>query len=167
MAAVGACAGFGSICGSSLATAATMAQVALPELRRHGYAGGLATATLAAGGDEPALLFPAPLLRAVLSNLIRNSLQYAGPQAGIVITAGPDFVQVKDDGPGIAVERQASIFSAFVRGEQPDDGNLGLGLSLVQRICEHQGWRVSLHSRPGQGSQFRVDLAGPAPTPAR
>ena len=41
MAAVGACAGFGSICGSSLATAATMAQVALPELRRHGYSGGL------------------------------------------------------------------------------------------------------------------------------
>ena len=50
MAAVGACAGFGSICGSSLATAATMGQVALPELRRYGYSGGLSTATLAAGG---------------------------------------------------------------------------------------------------------------------
>ena len=36
MAAIGACAGFGAICGSSLATAATMAQVALPELRRYG-----------------------------------------------------------------------------------------------------------------------------------
>ncbi|MCB2020230.1 MAG: TRAP transporter large permease subunit, partial [Burkholderiaceae bacterium] len=41
MAAIGACAGFGSICGSSLATAATMGQVALPELRRAGYAGSL------------------------------------------------------------------------------------------------------------------------------
>jgi C4-dicarboxylate transporter, DctM subunit len=40
MAAVGACAGFGAICGSSLATAATMGQVALPELKRAGYAGG-------------------------------------------------------------------------------------------------------------------------------
>ncbi|MBU2326615.1 MAG: TRAP transporter permease, partial [Alphaproteobacteria bacterium] len=50
MAAVGASAGFGSICGSSLATAATMAQVALPELKRNGYSGGLATASLAAGG---------------------------------------------------------------------------------------------------------------------
>ena len=38
MGAVGACAGFGAICGSSLASAATMGQVALPELRRHGYA---------------------------------------------------------------------------------------------------------------------------------
>ena len=40
MAAVGACAGFGAICGSSLATAATMSRVALPELRRYGYSGG-------------------------------------------------------------------------------------------------------------------------------
>ena len=47
MAAIGACAGFGSICGSSLATAATMGQVALPELRRAGYAGSLATGALA------------------------------------------------------------------------------------------------------------------------
>ncbi|MNV58117.1 Sensor protein KdpD [compost metagenome] len=109
----------------------------------------------------PALLFPAPLLRAVLSNLIRNSLQYAGPQARVVITAGPDFMQVADNGPGIPAERQASIFNPFVRGEQPDAGNLGLGLSLVQRICEHQGWRVSLESRPGQGSLFRVELAAP------
>ena len=40
MASVGACAGFGAICGSSLATAATMSRVALPELRRYGYSGG-------------------------------------------------------------------------------------------------------------------------------
>ena len=52
MAAIGACAGFGSICGSSLATAATMGRVALPELRKYGYSGGFSTATLAAGGTR-------------------------------------------------------------------------------------------------------------------
>jgi signal transduction histidine kinase len=112
--------------------------------------------------EAPALQFPAPLLRAVLSNLIRNSLQYAGPDASVVITAGPDFMQVADDGPGIAAERHEAVFSPFVRGEQPDAGNLGLGLSLVQRICAHQGWRVSLQSAPGRGTVFRVDLAAPA-----
>ena len=50
MAAIGACAGFGAICGSSVATAATMGQVALPELRRYGYSGSLSTGALAAGG---------------------------------------------------------------------------------------------------------------------
>lgn len=112
-----------------------------------------------AGTHTQPLQFPAPLMRAVLSNLIRNSLQYAGPQAQVVITAGADFMQVADNGPGIPAERQAAIFSPFVRGEQPDAGNLGLGLSLVQRICAHQGWRVSLQSAPGRGSVFRVDLA--------
>ena len=62
MAAVGACAGFGAICGSSLATAATMGRVALPELRRHGYAGGFSTATLAAGGTLGILIPPSVIL---------------------------------------------------------------------------------------------------------
>ncbi len=62
MAAVGACAGFGAICGSSLATAATMGQVALPELKRAGYAGGIATACLAAGGTLGILIPPSVVL---------------------------------------------------------------------------------------------------------
>jgi C4-dicarboxylate transporter, DctM subunit len=62
MAAIGACAGFGAICGSSLATAATMGQIALPELRRFGYSGALATATLAAGGTLGVLIPPSIVL---------------------------------------------------------------------------------------------------------
>jgi tripartite ATP-independent transporter DctM subunit len=58
MAAVGACAGFGAICGSSLATAATMGQVALPELKRFGYSGSLATGCLAAGGTLGIMIPP-------------------------------------------------------------------------------------------------------------
>jgi len=62
MAAIGACAGFGSICGSSLATAATMGQVALPELRRAGYSGALSTGALAAGGTLGILIPPSIVL---------------------------------------------------------------------------------------------------------
>lgn len=62
MAAVGACAGFGAICGSSLATAATMGQVALPELKRAGYSGALSTACLAAGGTLGILIPPSVVL---------------------------------------------------------------------------------------------------------
>ena len=62
MATVGGCAGFGAICGSSLATAATMAQVALPELRRHNYSGALATGSLAAGGTLGILIPPSIVL---------------------------------------------------------------------------------------------------------
>ena len=62
MAAIGACAGFGSICGSSLATAATMGRVALPELKAYGYAGGFSSATLAAGGTLGILIPPSVVL---------------------------------------------------------------------------------------------------------
>nr|WP_255670572.1 TRAP transporter large permease [Cognatishimia sp. F0-27] len=62
MAAIGACAGFGAICGSSLATAATMSRVALPELKAYGYKGGFSTATLAAGGTLGILIPPSVVL---------------------------------------------------------------------------------------------------------
>lgn len=62
MAAVGGCAGFGSICGSSLATAATMAQVALPEMKSYRYSGALSTASLACGGTLGILIPPSVIL---------------------------------------------------------------------------------------------------------
>lgn len=62
MAAIGACAGFGAVCGSSLATASTMGQVALPELRRLNYAPPLATGVLAAGGTLGILIPPSVVL---------------------------------------------------------------------------------------------------------
>ena len=62
MAAIVACGGFGAVCGSSLATASTMGQVALPELRRYRYSPTLATGTLAAGGVLGILIPPSVVL---------------------------------------------------------------------------------------------------------
>jgi tripartite ATP-independent transporter DctM subunit len=62
MAAVLACAAFGAICGSSVATAATVAQVALPEMKAYNYSGRLSTATLAAGGTLGILIPPSVVL---------------------------------------------------------------------------------------------------------
>ncbi len=62
MAAIASCAGFGAVCGSSLATASTMGKVALPELKRYNYSGALATGTLAAGGVLGILIPPSVVL---------------------------------------------------------------------------------------------------------
>ncbi len=62
MATVAACGGFSAICGSSLATAATMSKVAMPELRRFGYSDSLATASIAAGGTLGILIPPSVIL---------------------------------------------------------------------------------------------------------
>ena len=62
MATVVACGGFSAICGSSLATAATMSKVAMPSMRRYGYADTLATGSIAAGGTLGILIPPSVLL---------------------------------------------------------------------------------------------------------
>ena len=92
MAAVGACAGFGAICGSSLATAATMGQVALPELRNHKYSGRLATAAIAAGGTLGILIPPSvPLvIYAILTEQNIAKLFMAAVIPGIIARVDPN-----------------------------------------------------------------------------
>ena len=62
MATIVACGGFSAICGSSLATAATMSKVAMPSMRRYGYADSLATGSIAAGGTLGILIPPSVIL---------------------------------------------------------------------------------------------------------
>jgi C4-dicarboxylate transporter, DctM subunit len=90
MSAIGACAGFGAICGSSLATAATMGQVALPELRRYGYPGSLSTGALAAGGTLGILIPPSVILviYAILAEQNIEKLFVAALIPGILAAVG-------------------------------------------------------------------------------
>jgi tripartite ATP-independent transporter DctM subunit len=90
MAAVAACAGFGAICGSSLATAATMGQVALPELRRFNYSPALATGTLAAGGTLGILIPPSVVLAiyAILTQQNIAAMFIAAFVPGVIATIG-------------------------------------------------------------------------------
>src|SRR5690606_11552996 len=62
MASVGGCAGFGAVSGSSLATAATMGMVAIPEMRKHNYAPSLSAGCVAAGGTVGSLIPPSGML---------------------------------------------------------------------------------------------------------
>lgn len=90
MAAVLASAGFGAICGSSVATAATITSVALPEMKRHGYSGRLSTGTLAAGGTLGILIPPSvPLLiYAILAEQNIAKLFAAAVVPGLIAMAG-------------------------------------------------------------------------------
>lgn len=90
MAAVLASAAFGAICGSSVATAATITSVALPEMRRHGYSGRLSTGTLAAGGTLGILIPPSvPLvIYAILAEQNIAKLFAAAMIPGIIAMVG-------------------------------------------------------------------------------
>ena len=70
---IGACAAFGSICGSSIATAATFSKVAIPEMRRHGYDAGLAAGAVASAGTL-GILIPPSVILAIYSLVAEESL---------------------------------------------------------------------------------------------
>jgi tripartite ATP-independent transporter DctM subunit len=90
VATIGGCAAFGAICGSSLATAATMSKVALPEMRRAGYAPALATGTLAAGGTLGILIPPSIILviYAIYTEQSIGNLFIAAAMPGLLATIG-------------------------------------------------------------------------------
>jgi C4-dicarboxylate transporter, DctM subunit len=90
MASVLACAAFGAICGSSVATAATITNVALPEMKRHGYSGRLSTGTLAAGGTLGILIPPSvPLvIYAILTEQNIAKLFAAAMIPGLIAMVG-------------------------------------------------------------------------------
>jgi tripartite ATP-independent transporter DctM subunit len=87
MATVAACGGFGAICGSSLATAATMSQVALPQMRRYGYNESLATGVIAAGGTIGILIPPSVImvLYGILTETSIGDLFLAGIIPGLIL----------------------------------------------------------------------------------
>ena len=111
------------------------------------------------------------LLERILFNLASNAVRYTARGAvAIGCRRRGELVRIDvlDSGPGIPLELQRDIFSEFyqVRGPHMDRGGLGLGLSIVQRLCQLLGHRVELHSEPDRGARFSilVPRAGPEQT---
>jgi len=105
-------------------------------------------------------------IKQVLVNLIENAIKY-GNDGGIV-TAGcylmddkHIYIEISDDGPGIAEEHLSRIFERFYRADRSRSrtiGGTGLGLAIVKHIIEAHGQTVNARSKPGVGSSFGFTL---------
>ena len=102
--------------------------------------------------------YNSPLLRSVLGNLLRNAWHYT-EQGRIELRLWAEGFVVEDSGVGIPQAEREAMFQPFVRGGAARGEGLGLGLSLVQRICESQGWSVELSDAEPRGCRFEVCLA--------
>ena len=105
----------------------------------------------------------ATLLYRVLANLVDNAIKHSRAP-GVLIAARRRSdkwrIEVWDCGPGIPAEQQQAIFDKFVQLDNPGRDRrkgLGLGLSIVQRLNQLLGLQLSLISRDGCGSCFRLD----------
>ena len=96
---------------------------------------------------------PRGLAAIVIGNLIGNAVQHAGAGAIELVQDGGRVV-VRDRGAGIAPAELAQVFERRWRSG-PGAGH-GLGLHIVRRICDRQGWALELDSAPGQGTAVTV-----------
>ncbi len=102
----------------------------------------------------------------VVTNLLHNAAKYTEPGGHIALSLaqeGDTFVlSVRDNGRGIAASLLPHVFELFEQGPRGLDrnqGGLGVGLTLVQRLVQlHHGEVEALSDGPGQGSEFRIRL---------
>jgi signal transduction histidine kinase len=103
------------------------------------------------------------LLERILGNLVQNGLRYSRSGAGVLVAArhrrGGVSLEVWDAGIGISEEELPKVFAEFYQVANPErdrSKGLGMGLAIVKRLSELLGHELTVQSRPGTGSVFRV-----------
>jgi two-component system phosphate regulon sensor histidine kinase PhoR len=102
-------------------------------------------------------------LRSIIYNLVLNSIKYQSPdrKPEILISTGQEenlmTISVKDNGAGIPPDKLDAIFSKYFRVANAKEGT-GIGLYLVREMVNNSGGRISVTSRLGVGSEFKVYL---------
>ncbi|HZT54588.1 MAG TPA: ATP-binding protein [Burkholderiaceae bacterium] len=145
----------------------------MPSVRRRGLQVGFDYV-----GDVTQLRGDAGRLRQMIANLLGNAIKFTEHGQVLLIVAvkpGADGapcrvrLRVRDSGVGMDAATVARVFEPFEQGDlglARRHGGTGLGLSVVRMLARLMGGEVAVRSRPGQGSEFRVDLrlaAAPAP----
>ena len=95
----------------------------------------------------------------VINNLIDNAIKYSGESVAINILLTPFSLEIADNGIGIAPKNLPFIFDKFYRvphGNRQDVHGYGIGLYYVKHIVEKMGWNISVKSKEGSGSIFKI-----------
>jgi signal transduction histidine kinase/ActR/RegA family two-component response regulator len=145
---------------------ARLADELMPEASERGL-------RLAVVSPDAVVLSDPMLLERIVRNLVSNALRYTAT-GGVLVACrrrGTQWsLEVWDTGSGIAAGERERIFEEFYQGSRPATqraGGLGLGLAIVRRLAELLGHEVSVDSRVGRGSVFRVRVPAGEPEDAQ
>lgn len=143
----------------------------------------VATTVAAAAGTDPDVVLhaePTPVnvpgvyLERIVSNLVDNARRFATSRVDVevVVVGGFAILRVSDDGTGVPVDDRGRIFERFVRLDPArvrDEGGFGLGLAIVNDLCQAYGAVITVEDAPsGSGAMFVVRFPlSPQPLPPR
>lgn len=106
----------------------------------------------------------------LIKNIAENAVRYNNDGGSVSVSfyksKGNAFMAVADDGVGISPDEQTRIFERFYRVEKSrshKSGGTGLGLSIVKHVCALYGWKLTLKSKPGVGTEILIDFGKPPP----
>lgn len=99
---------------------------------------------------------PRALAAIVIGNLLGNAIQHSGTAEVELVQDGARLT-VRDGGAGIPQEALAQLFERGYRSNR--SSGFGLGLHIVKRICDRQGWSIDARSAPGEGATFSISFA--------
>lgn len=112
---------------------------------------------------ETELAFDKTLVQRAFENLFSNAVRYTNENDQIEITAEEDekriLFKIKDSGIGISKEDKEKIFDMFYRASSSRrEEGMGIGLATVMTIIKAHGWKISVESELGKGSEFTIEM---------
>jgi len=121
--------------------------------------------SLSIPSSPPSVFADDMLLERAISNLVHNAIKFTDPQGtvevSLILRESTVVISVKDSGPGIPETELTKVFEQFFRGvshKKDRDSGFGLGLYIVRRIVEAHKGDVSVESKVGEGTTFRIQI---------
>lgn len=108
---------------------------------------------------RPHIQAPPVAAAVVIANLLRNALQYSG-DAPVDVELNATTLVARDQGIGLGAASPAQLRRRGVRGGSGASEGSGLGLSLVDRLCQRFGWCCELESRSAGGARVSWHFRG-------
>ncbi len=97
---------------------------------------------------------PPQVVRAVISNLLRNAIENSDRGTILIHATGPTTLSIQDPGHGMSGEEMSALYTRLTRGGIVRSGGIGLG--LIARLCQHFGWKLQLDSQVQGGTVASV-----------
>ncbi len=140
--------------------ASDLRRIAEQQVEAHRVQLGSAAVSLRVEGEASALVdAPEAVVAVAMANLIGNACKYTR-EGEVVVRVEPSRVLIEDTGPGLSEEDARRLFERGYRGSGAGGTKgAGIGLAIVQRLCDLYGWRVGIAPRKEAGAVATLDFA--------